>query len=192
MSRAISVATGISVVVGLGVLVIARRVTRPRAPDWFQRSVIWLILATMFGATVAALAATGTRIVGLRSELLTDPVSLLAESVAAGAMTLVMYLFFAIVLFVPGYAMIVVLAARFGPLLGRLETTWRGLVLLTAGLAAPAGAATAIFASPLWSPSGLSGVTLVAMAVKVFITAWIGLLVARRVTPLLSPGAFAA
>ena len=192
MWRVSGVSMGISLMIGLGVLVAARRVTRPHAPDWLQRSMTWLMLAATVGSAVAAVAAIVMNIIGLRAELLTDPVNLLGGSAAAGAMMLVMYLFFAIVLFVPSYATIIVLAARFGPLLGRLETTWRGLVLLTGFLAIPAGAATAIFASTSWSPSGRSGVRLAALVVYVFAATWIGLLLARRVTPRLSPGTFAA
>lgn len=184
--------SGALFVIGLAVLVAARGVVAPRTPDWIWRAARWIVSAAALGAAIAACSSTVMRLIGLRAEFISDPVHLLVGSLASGAMMLVVYLVVAIGLFVPSYATIIILVARFGPLLGQFETTWRGLVLLTGMLAIPAGAATAVFASATWSSTGYSGATLVALSAYIFVVVWMALLAARYVMPRLSPGVFAA
>lgn len=183
-------AAGILLVLCVGMLTLARHVAYPRVSRWRRHVVEWLVLATIIGAGVASLFLAVARIVVLRADLGTDAANLIGGSAAAGLMMFSFYLLAAAGLLAPSYAIMLVLVARFGPLLGWLESRWAGITLMTAALAAPAGIATAVFASSSWSPTGYSGAMLIRLSGYIFAVTWVALLLARRLSPRLSPGTF--
>jgi hypothetical protein len=179
----------VTVVAGL-VWRMLSRLPRPRTPGWGWQVLAWLVMAVLvgpvFGATVRVFGGMLLR----ADRFLADPVTFLRMALGAS-------LFFAevsvivAVMFAPLYAVVLLLWARLGPRLGRLETTHGGLLVSAGVLALPATLGMTAVAALRDRPFANQPVELTGTALTAFIVAMVSLWMPRRVFPGLRPGTFA-
>lgn len=184
------VALGLALLVAL-LLRALRRLPTPGAPRWCCRAVGWTVAAAVLGPIVVV---PTIYLIGMLIDwrgLLAHPGEAIAFAIGGTLYLGFWYLFVSLAFFALPYMPVLVLWARLGPRLGRLERT-RGGIVASAGLLAVPGALVAVVAyGVLDEPFGYHGAELVKFGAWILVATAVSLLVPRLVIPALRPGVFA-
>lgn len=169
-----------------------RRLPSPGTPRWRRRALGWAGAAAVAGplVVVPVLVLLGT-LVDWRARL-ADPGQAIVGAVGAVLYLGVWYLFVSVAFFALPYVPLLLLWARLGPALGRLEASRRGVAASAALLALPGALAAVAAYGLLDEPFGFAGTELLRFGLVVLGSIAVGLLVPRLACPCLRPGTFAA
>ena len=168
-----------------------RHLPRPAAPRWRRRVLGWTAAAATLGPPIVVLTLL---LLGSRdrwSEWAADPRQALLGTLGTMLFMTGWFLFVAVAFFALPYVPLLLLWARLGPTLGRLESTRRGVAVSAALLALPGALASVVAYGVLDEPFGYQGAELARFGAVVLGAITVSLLVPRLLFPSLRPGAFA-
>jgi hypothetical protein len=163
---------------------------KPAAANWLRRAIVWLLVAATLGPVIVVTSLSVVGLVIAWREVATDPLRMLGQAVGGIVFMSLWNVLVALLFFLLPYSPIVLLWARMGPQLGRLENSRSGLAVAAMLLALPAALTGIIAYGSMDQPFGFQGIRLLQFGLAIWFATSVSLFAPRILFSNLRPGIF--
>jgi hypothetical protein len=157
----------------------------PRRRGWWARALLWAVSGCVAGPLALGIVGAVSAMIGVPGQKWG-----VTQAFASVVVTTIFGTVVGIVAAAPVYLPLLLLWAANGSRLGRIESTYWGVLAATGLLAAAGAALLTVMYGSMESPFGFRGADLVTYAWQMLLLLWAGLVLPRLALPALWPGAF--
>ncbi len=163
---------------------------KPTASNWPKRGITWLFISSTLGPVVVVTILSIAGLFLRWREVESQPLQMLGQAVVGIVVMGLWNVLVALLFFSLPYLPILLLWARMGPRLGRLESSRKGLAVAAMLLALPAALAGISAYGVMDEPFGFQGMELLKLGLIIWVATSVSLFLPRILVAALRPGIF--